>query len=840
MVDFMRISTRSPKRGTTEIYPDFRVIRTSDLMIRGHDFYAVWVEERGLWSRDEFDAVQIIDRELDIYAKEHEDEIEGHVVVLHLQNANTGMIDRWHHYCRDQMRDHYHNLDQKLIFSNTPTKKEDYATKRLAYPLEPGKIDAYERLVSTLYSETEREKIEWAIGAVVSGDSKKIQKFCVLYGAQGTGKSTILKIIEKLFKGYTDSFKAKSLGSSNNNFALEQFKANPLVAIDHEGSLSKIEDNSTLNSLISHDRVTIEEKYHSPYTSSFGTFLFIATNQPVRITDAKSGLIRRLIDIFPTGNTLKVSEYNRLFGQIDFELGAIAKHCLDVYLADPHKYDAYIPLTMIGATNDFYNFIEDSYPVFHRENGTTLKSAWEMYKLYCTDAKVPYPMPQYRFKEELKNYFDGYFDRFTAEDGSRIRSKYVGFKSDKFHEEQEKPKEAPKIEPIKSWLEFNCTKSLLDDILADEPAQYAVGRKGIPELPWAEVKTTLKDLNTHRLHYVNPQNKAHIFIDFDLKDENGEKSLELNLEAASKWPQTYAELSKSGQGIHLHYLYSGDPEELRPIYDTGIEVKTNVGNSAFRRKLTKCNDIPVATLSSGLPLKEKKQLMVNEQSIQSEKGLRQLIKRHLNKEIMPSTKSSIDMIYKILEEVYDQGLHYDVSDMRQAITVFAMNSTNQANTCLKTVAKMRFKSEEASVVQAFGSDELIFYDVEVFPNLFLVNWKVQGEGKPVIRMINPNPEQVETILPLKLVGFNCRKYDNHMLYARHMGYSEAELYKLSMKIIGHKSRDCFFGEAYNLSYTDVYDFCSKKQSLKKWEIELGIHHKELGLPWNKPVPEEMW
>lgn len=27
-------------------------------------------------------------------------------------------------------------------------------------------------------------------------------------------------------------------------------------------------------------------------------------------------------------------------------------------------------------------------------------------------------------------------------------------------------------------------------------------------------------------------------------------------------------------------------------------------------------------------------------------------------------------------------------------------------------------------------------------------------------------------------------------------------------------------EAYNLSYTDVYDFCAKKQSLKKWEIEL--------------------
>ena len=28
--------------------------------------------------------------------------------------------------------------------------------------------------------------------------------------------------------------------------------------------------------------------------------------------------------------------------------------------------------------------------------------------------------------------------------------------------------------------------------------------------------------------------------------------------------------------------------------------------------------------------------------------------------------------------------------------------------------------------------------------------------------------------------------------------------------------------------------------MKKWEIELGIHHQELGLPWDQPIPEDMW
>lgn len=106
-------------------------------------------------------------------------------------------------------------------------------------------------------------------------------------------------------------------------------------------------------------------------------------------------------------------------------------------------------------------------------------------------------------------------------------------------------------------------------------------------------------------------------------------------------------------------------------------------------------------------------------------------------------------------------------------------------------------------------------------------------------MINPTSAEIEELMRFRLVGFNCRRYDNHILYARLMGYTNEQLFSLSNRII-NGSANCFFGEAYNVSYTDVYDFCSKKQSLKKWEIELGIHHQELGLPWDQPVPEEMW
>ena len=391
MIDFLMISTRFDKRGTLEIYPKFIVKKSSDLMIRGGDFYAIWIEELGLWSTDENDALQLIDRELDRFAKENAEKFDARVKVLYLWDSENRMIERWHTYCKKDMRDNFHMLDEKLIFSNTETKKKDYASKKLPYPLEYGKIDAYDHLMSTLYSPEERRKIEWAIGSIVSGDSKKIQKFLVLYGAAGTGKSTVLNIVQQLFDGYYSVFDAKALGSASNSFALEAFKTNPLVAIQHDGDLSRIEDNTRLNSLVSHELMTVNEKFKATYANRFKCFLFMGTNKPVRITDAKSGLIRRLIDVQPSGNKLTAKDYKSTVKKIEFELGSIASHCKEVYLEDPGMFDDYIPTGMMGASNDFYNFISDSYALFVKNDGTTLNAAWEMYKNYSANAKVAYP-----------------------------------------------------------------------------------------------------------------------------------------------------------------------------------------------------------------------------------------------------------------------------------------------------------------------------------------------------------------------------------------------------------------------------------------------------------------
>lgn len=834
MLDFLMVSTRFPKKGVVEIYPKF-IIPTmkssSDLMVRGGDFYAVWNESTKLWSTSEEVALYLIDQELSKYAEEHKNDFEdARVKVLYMWDSDSGMIDRWHKYVKQQLRENYVPLDENVTFANTERKKTTYASRTLPYPLEEGDYSAYDELMSVLYAKEERKKIEWAIGAIVSGESKYIQKFLVFYGAPKTGKSTLLNIIQKMFDGYFSAFDAKALGNPSNTFALEPFKTNPLIAIQHDGDLSRIEDNTRLNSIVSHEIMTVNEKFKSAYNMRFNSFLLIGTNKPVKITDAKSGILRRLIDVEPTGDKIPQKKYDALMSQINFELGPIAYHCRQVYEENSRAYDNYVPTSMMGASNDFFNFVLENYEKFKHDNQTTLSVAWMWYDEYCKEAKLTYPYSRTKFKEELKNYFKEFYERTTLENGERVRNFYKGFSFEKFEVQEEEHEEDP------TWINLKKQHSLFDDIFAEYPAQLA-NESGTPSKRWDNCTTKLKDIDTSLLHYVLIP-EQYVVIDFDIKNVNGEKDFLLNLKEASKWPPTYTELSKGGQGIHLTYLYSGDPNDLKRQYSEDIEVKVFSGKASLRRRVTMCNDLPIAEISSGLPLKGEKNVL-NGKTVKSEKSLRKQIEANLHKDIHPATKPSVDFIYKILEDAYASDLKYDVSDMRPNVLAFAANSTNHSDYCIDLVRKMHFKSEDQNLnIEKYKEDILVFFDVEVFPNLLLVNWKIQGSDHKVVRMINPSPAEVEKLTKFKLVGFNCRRYDNHILYARIMGYSNEQLYELSQQIILNGKG--FFGEAYNLSYTDVYDFSSVKQSLKKFEIELGIHHQELGLKWDEPVPKELW
>lgn len=852
MEDFLKIEVKQKTSGVGRdkkyylaVHPIFD-INGENIMKRGGSFYA-YLQPNGFWSTNETQFYKSIDKAVYRYREEHyERDSDGiykdpsgqEVVCDTMANSDTNVLINFKRWFTSLPQDHnFVPLDSSITFKDQEVKPEDYRSKTLQYDICPGTIEAYEKLIGTLYSPSEKQKIEWAIGAVLSGDSKNIEKIVAFYGPPGSGKSTILDLIKMIFNGYWTVFVASELASKANQFSTSVFKDNPLVAIQDDGSLAKI-DSPVINEIVSHKEILVNEKNVKRYTIRSNAMLFMATNELIDLHDTNLGLSRRLLDIYPSGDKIPIVEYRALNNQIRFEIGAIAQHCLDVYKdLGKEAYIEYRPNEMIKKVNYLHNFIFENFERLEENDPIRLTTLYSWYKDYYEESGLGYPPKRLIFKEQVKEYYDS-FEEIKFLNGKTQRNVYCGFKRDKV---EYTPDQIVKKNDIPQWLTLDKTESLLDDVLKDCKAQYATADEK-PMHKWDNVNTYLSGLDTTKTHYIlMPGN--HIVIDFDFKNEKGAKDAKKNLAEAAKWPATYAEFSKSGGGLHLHYIYDGDISQLANRIDNDIEIKKFTGNASLRRRLSKCNDISIASISSGLPLKKGGKKMLDFDGYKSEKQLMKGIEDCLDKKHHGATKPEVDFMKKMFDDAYASGISYDLTPMRPRILAFAMSSTNQRDICIKLVNQMKFKSEDRENVVIDNSDKpLIFYDVEVFPNLFLVNWKKAGKGNSVVRMINPVPDEIEDLVKnSRLIGFNCRRYDNHIMYARMMGYNNMELYELSQRIISN-SKNAFFGEAYNLSYTDVYDFASSynKMSLKKWEIKLGLHHQELGLPWDKPVPKDLW
>lgn len=847
-MDFYELGVVQNK-GINYVTPKFIVEKSKDLMIKGRDFYAAYCEETGLWSKDQDDVIKAIDKDVRAYCKEKQKTSDEAWRPKLMRDADSGIIDKWNKFVTKQLRDNYIPLDLKPIFSNTENKREYYSTHRLPYPLLQMDTPCYDKLMDVFYAPEERKKLEWAIGSIVYGDSTWIQKFIVITGEPGTGKGSFFKILRQLFTGYYAAINAKALGDGNSRFALEPLKHDPLIGLEDDSDLSKINDNTRLNSLISHEPLTVDEKFKGIYTTTFHAFLFLGSNKDVKITDANSGLTRRLIDVTTTGQKLPFDEYTRLMEGIKNELPGIAFQCQQVYIHNKRKYDDYLPVRALRATNIIYDFLEEILSEIEKNDGMRFHDLWNEYNRYCDMGAISFRHNRNEFRNELRPYFEQYFANYEYEPGKMCNGYFKGFRYEKLGIIKiEKPKEEPVVKSIDipDWLVLTEQHSKFDDLYSDCIAQYTK-EDGSPKTYWKDVETKLIDIDTTKQHYVKTPLYL-ICIDFDISID-GEKNREANLKAAKDFPPTYAEYSRSGNGLHLYYIYDGDPLTLSSVYGPNIEVKVYNGLSALRRKLVACNNIDICHMQPGfLPIKKEAKDLIDEDVILNEKALKTLIVRALRKEYHNSTVCNVSFIKHELDKAYNNGVSYDVSGLKQSVKLFCMKSTNSKRKCLDMFDEMHFMSKDfeekeakyvnPNVTDEDGNNPIVFYDIEVFPNLLVICWQFDGSDT-IVTWYNPSPKDILDLMRYRLIGFNNKKYDNIIIYAAAQGASIEKLYNLSHDIVsGHEVYG--YSEAKNISYTDILDFASKKQSLKKYEIEMGKHHMELGLAWDQPVPKELW
>lgn len=852
-MDFYNIETRKWSRSSIKDYtikPSFNY-NSKDLVCKGGEMYAFWHND--IWNTDRRELMFIIDNEVaNKYKSFKELNPETEVQALYMSNHDSNVMKSFLEFTR-HMPEADVQFNSKIIFSDRKIKREDYATEQLSYTPSPGDTPAFDEMFKKLYDEDELRKIMWFIGAVLTNSMKKIEKFLFLYGGKGTGKGTILKVFKKLFEGYYAPIDLHRL-TSGSEFATGGVKETPLL-IDDDADLYSIKDDTNLLKLTSHDPIQVNNKYQSTYSITFEGLLVAASNQPYRVRNIDSGITRRAVVAKPTNNKHDYDTYQELMKKIDFELAHIAQKAIDIFNdMGSGAYEDYVDYEMMEETDHFYDFMREN--AIGLGEQTTLKQASELYKLYLEDIHYDTKGYKRKAKQGLMRYYETY-DASKRVDGELLRNVFTGLNWNVIYPPgvHNPFRDVPDKAQLVSEFGLREGESVFDDIAKTYPAQYT-NQQGTPSKKWDDVDTSLSDIDTSELHYVMlPLN--HIVIDLDITDENGEKDLELNLRKVKELglPDTYMETSKSGQGLHLHYIYEGEPNKLDSLIEEDVEVKVFKGKSSLRRKLTLCNEKPIASIMTGLPEKEEDNKMFEDVKMIAwdEKKMRNLIKGNLQRKYHANTKPSVDFIVKIFEDAEKAGTKYDLKDMRQDILAFASSSTNQAPHCIKLVSGINFSTlepEDANDIQKgsgpriYEDEELYFYDVEVFSNLFIFAYKQYGApDSEAVALINPTAAQIESLVEKPLVGFNNRRYDNHIVYAALLGEDNQSLYRQSQRIINDKDASSgMYSGAYELSYTDIYDYSNagNKKSLKKWEVELGIKHDEFELAWDKPVPEDMW
>ena len=117
--------------------------------------------------------------------------------------------------------------------------------------------------------------------------------------------------------------------------------------------------------------------------------------------------------------------------------------------------------------------------------------------------------------------------------------------------------------------------------------------------------------------------------------------------------------------------------------------------------------------------------MIKDNVIKSEKGLRDLIARNLRKEINPGTKPSIDFIHHILEEAYESGMPYDVSDLQNKLLPtldFMLHDWLKVD---ELTSRPRFEEHSRETF-----DELLQAASEVAANRFEPAYRISDEQEP--------------------------------------------------------------------------------------------------------------
>lgn len=128
-----------------------------------------------------------------------------------------------------------------------------------------------------------------------------------LYGSGSNGKSTYQDVIKNIVGN--DCYSTLKFNEFSERFSLHALIGKSVNIGDDVNAGVRVDDSSNFNSIVTHDSVTIEEKYKSPYHTTLYCTLIQSTNEMPTIRNKTNGTYRRML-IVPFENQFEDTPEN--------------------------------------------------------------------------------------------------------------------------------------------------------------------------------------------------------------------------------------------------------------------------------------------------------------------------------------------------------------------------------------------------------------------------------------------------------------------------------------------------------------------------------------------------
>jgi len=317
--------------------------------------------------------------------------------------------------------------ERVLVFRNglVDLRVKDEAGKAMLFSLDPAFFNVAqlpydyepdadcplwrEFLQDVMAGDAERVELlqQWA--GYLLANSMKRQKFLLIAGEGGNGKTVFTTILEKMVG--EDNVSHVPLSMFGHQFALAATLGRVLNSTTESSHTIDELAETMLKSYTSGDRMTFQRKYKEPVSARPTAKVMISTNQLPQFTDKSSGIWRRMLFV-PFEKTYPPNMQNpNLVDELSAELGGIFNWAVEG-LQKLDSANGFVGPSRCREAIDQYRrdinparaFLLDNYTSGFEYEGLGCREVYDSYVAYCHD-NGHRPLNSSNFGKEVKRTF---------------------------------------------------------------------------------------------------------------------------------------------------------------------------------------------------------------------------------------------------------------------------------------------------------------------------------------------------------------------------------------------------------------------------------------------------